>query len=196
MTEGWQTLSSREIYRNPWIRLREDDVVRPNGSRGIYGIVEMAPAVAVVPLTDDGRVHLVGQHRYATGVYSWEIVAGYTDAEEDVLESAKRELAEETGLRAARWTALGRTQLSNSVTDQWGHVYLAEGLEQGDHSPDETEELAQRVVAFDEALRMARDGEIDHAFSIVALFRAAGHLGGGAESRPLPHSPPENPHAT
>lgn len=178
MSGGWRTLASREIYRNPWIRLREDEVVRANGTHGVYGIVEMAPAVAVVALTDDLRVHLVGQYRYATDVYSWEIIAGYADDGEDLIESARRELEEEAGLRARSWSLLGRTQLSNSVTDQWGHIFLARDLEPCERRPDESEQFEHRVVPLDEALRMAHDGEIDHAFSVVGLFRAARLLGG------------------
>ena len=168
----WTVLETREAYRNAWIRVREDGVLRPNGTPGIYGVVECGLAVGVVPLGDDGRVHLVGQYRYPTGEYSWEVPTGTGDAVEGPLAAAKRELAEETGLRAARWTWLGRVQVSNSVTDQIGVLYLAEGLSAGEARPDETEDLAVRAMPFAEAVAMAASGEISDAFSALALLRA------------------------
>lgn len=174
----WTVLATHEVYRNAWIRVREDQVLRPNGTPGMYGVVECGLAVGVVPLGDDGRVHLVGQYRYPTGEYSWEVPTGTAnsanggDDTEGPLAAAKRELEEETGLRAARWTWLGRVQVSNSVTDQLGVLYLAEGLTAGEARPDETEELAVRAVPFDEAVAMAASGEISDAFSALALLRA------------------------
>jgi 8-oxo-dGTP pyrophosphatase MutT (NUDIX family) len=147
-------------------------VIRPDGNRGIYGVVEFAPAVAVVPLTADEQVYLVGQHRYATDCYSWEIVSGYADAAEDLAIAAKRELAEEVGLAARRWDSLGRCHISNSVTDQVGHIFLARDLQQGVATPDPTEALATTTVPLVEAMRMAQESEIVQAFSLVGLYRA------------------------
>ena len=168
----WTVLETREVYRNAWIRVREDQVLRPNGTPGIYGVVECGLAVGVVPLDAEGRVHLVGQYRYPTGEYSWEVPTGTGDGAEDPLEAAGRELEEETGLRAARWTSLGRVQVSNSVTDQLGVLYLAEELTAGAARPDETEDLVVRAVPFEDAVAMAASGEISDAFSALALLRA------------------------
>jgi 8-oxo-dGTP pyrophosphatase MutT (NUDIX family) len=168
--------SSREVYRNSWLRLREDQVLRPDGHPGLYGVVEMVDAVGVVALTGDEQVYLVGQHRYPTDHFGWEIVAGYGDPSEGPLASARRELREETGLSAADWTPLGVCHVSNSVTDQIGHLFLARDLSPGAAAPDETEELAIRTVPLAEAVRLAQSGRIVQAFSLVGLYRAWHHL--------------------
>jgi 8-oxo-dGTP pyrophosphatase MutT (NUDIX family) len=168
----WQITGTREVYKNPWIRVREDQVIRPNGSAGIYGVVELTPAVGVVAIDSAGRVLLVGQYRYTTDVYSWEVVTGYAGADEEPLLGAQRELREETGFAAARWTPLGICQISNSVTDQIGFLYLAEDLTAGPAAPDETEEIALRKVPLASALAMAQRSDIVQAFSLAGLYRA------------------------
>ncbi|MFI5267225.1 MAG: NUDIX domain-containing protein [Chloroflexota bacterium] len=169
----WQVLDSRAVYANPWITVREDRVIQPDGRPGIYGVVQCNPAVGVVALTAEGQVCLVGQYRYPLDEYSWEIVTGYSEPGEDVLAAAQRELREETGLTATRWTSLGRCHISNSVTDQVGYLYLAEGLEQGAAAPEPTEELSVKVVPLAEALALAQSSGIVQAFSLVGLYRAA-----------------------
>ena len=168
----WQVLGTRQVYANPWMRVREDQVLRPNGAPGIYGVVEFVPAVGVVALTADEQVYLVGQYRYPTDGYSWEIVTGYADPAEELVRSAQRELREEAGLSAGTWTSLGQCHISNSVTDQVGHLYLARELTVGEAQPDETEELSVRTVPLAQALAMAQASEIVQAFSLVGLYRA------------------------
>jgi 8-oxo-dGTP pyrophosphatase MutT (NUDIX family) len=168
----WQVTGTREVYRNPWLRLREDAVIRPNGTPGIYGVVEFAPAVGVVALTPDERVYLVGQYRYTVEEYSWEIVTGYSVPGEDLLVGAARELREEAGLTAGRWTPLGRCHISNSVTDQIGYLFLAQDLTEVMATPDDTEELAVATAPLEEALSRAQESEIVQAFSLVGLYRA------------------------
>lgn len=169
----WQCLDSREVYANPWIRVREDRVIQPDGRPGIYGVVECNPAVGVVAITPEGDVYLVGQYRYALDAYSWEIVTGYSEPGEDFLAAAQRELREETGLTASSWTSLGSCHISNSVTNQIGHLYLAQRLEQGVASPEPTEALSVKVVPLREAMVSAQSSEIVQAFSLVGLYRAA-----------------------
>src|SRR5205085_1690176 len=132
----WRVLGTRPIYENPWIRVREDRVIRPDGQPGIYSVVEFQPAVGIVALTENEQIYLVGQYRYPTETYSWEFVSGYCEPGEDLLEAAKRELREEAGLTATEWTALGHSEISNSSTDQVGYIYLARGLTAGEPHPD------------------------------------------------------------
>ena len=172
-SSAWKTVASREVYRNNWMRLREDSVIRPDSRPGVYGVVEMPPAVAIVAIDAAGGVTLVGQFRYPTRRFSWEIVTGSTATGETPLAAARRELKEETGILAAQWTSIGECEVSNGVTDQIGHIFLAEDLQFGGASPDSTEILTTRQVPLAEALRLAHSGQIAQALSIVALFRAS-----------------------
>ena len=127
----WRRHSRTTAYRNPWIEVHHDEVDRPDGSPGIYGVVHFEnAAVGVVAVDDDGRILLVGQHRYPLDEYSWEIPEGGA-APEAMLEGARRELREETGYEAETWRQLCRLSLSNSVTDERGALYLATGLRAG-----------------------------------------------------------------
>ena len=166
----WRTLSTREVYDNDWINVREDKVMRPDGAPGIYGVVHYKnTAVGVLPIEDDS-IYLVGQYRYALNQYSWEIPEGGCPQGEDVLYAAQRELEEETGLRAASWELMGRAHLSNSVSDELAIWFLATGLTQGEHHPEGTEQLNVRRVRLGEALEMALAGEITDALSLLALM--------------------------
>jgi len=167
----WQTLGSREVYDNPWIRVREDAVVRPDGERGIYGVVHYKNLAVGVLAVEGEFVYLVGQYRYPLEKYSWEIPEGGCPEGEDPLDAARRELEEETGLRADRWEKMGEADLSNSVSDEHALWYLASGLTQGRHNPDGTEQLQVRRVPFGRALEMALRGEITDALSLLALMQ-------------------------
>jgi len=170
----WIRKSSRSIYRNPWIHVREDQVVRPNGEDGIYGVVEYANiAIGVVAVDEKDRVVLVGQHRYPLNYYSWEIPEGGCPKNSDTPEqAAARELREETGLEAKRWNYLGCFALSNSVNDEVAHLFLARDLTQGEASPEPTEVLQVKWISLEEACRQVLEGEITESISIAALPRA------------------------
>ena len=176
MENPWKRLSSREIYKNPWIRLREDRVIAPTGREGIYGVVETHPAIAVVPLTSDLQTYIVGQYRYTLDVYSWEVPEGGGADGEDPLEGAKRELLEETGLRASKWTFLGNLYTSNSFTDEVGYVYVAEDLNEGLAEPDHTEDLVVKKIPFREAWEMVLREEIKDALAVISLMRVYFYL--------------------
>ncbi len=170
----WRTLASRVVYENAWIKVREDRVVRPDGEEGIYGVVDTCVATGVVALTDDDRVYLVGQWRYAFDAYSWEIPEGGAERDEAPLDAARRELEEEAGVVAEHWESLGSPfHLSNSFSSEVGHLFLARGLSKTATNWDPTEQLAVKTVPFDEALAMVDDGTITDAVTIVALLRAA-----------------------
>jgi len=170
----WIRRSRLVAYDNPWITVWHDEVARPDGSPGVYGVVHFANrAVGAVILDDDDRVLLVGQHRYPLDRYSWEIPEGGVPAGEDVLDGARRELREETGIEADGWRELVRFDLSNSISDESGVVFAARFVARGVASPDPTEELAIRWIAFDEALAMVRDGGITDALTIMGVQAVA-----------------------
>jgi 8-oxo-dGTP pyrophosphatase MutT (NUDIX family) len=167
----WETVSTRVVYDNPWIKVREDEVVRPDGRPGIYGVVHFKNVAVGVLAVEAGEVYLVGQYRYTLERYSWEIVEGGCAEGEDVLDAARRELEEEAGLRARNWVRMGEAHLSNSVSDELAVWYLATGLEECERRPEGTERLQVRRVPVEEALRMALAGEITDALSMLALMQ-------------------------
>jgi 8-oxo-dGTP pyrophosphatase MutT (NUDIX family) len=170
----WTTTESQVVYENPWIRVREDRVVRPDGQPGIYGVVHFKNrAVGVLPVETDGSVWLVGQHRYPLDQYSWEIPEGGCPEGEDTEACALRELQEETGLSAGRLEPILTTHLSNSVSDEWGVIYRATDLVPGPSEPEGSESLLVRRVAFSEALALVRRGEITDSLSVMALLHEA-----------------------
>jgi len=170
----WTRRTRRVAYENPWITIWHDEVIRPDGEAGIYGVVHFANlAVGVLALDEAGRVLLVGQHRYALDQYSWEIPEGGVPAGESALEGARRELREETGIEATDWIEMSHSHLSNSVSDEEAVIFLATGLTRGQASPDGTEALVPRWLPFDEVLAMTIDGRITDALTILAVHRAA-----------------------
>ncbi|MDX6693738.1 MAG: hypothetical protein QOF02_1341 [Blastocatellia bacterium] len=166
----WTTLASSEVYDNPWIRVREDKVVRPDGEQGIYGVVHYKNVAIGILAVEDDHFYLVGQYRYPLDKYSWEIPEGGCPEGEDLLSAAQRELAEETGLRAENWQLLGEAHLSNSVSDEYAVWFLATSLTQGEHHPEGTEQLNVRRVSSKEVLRMIATGEITDALSLLAIM--------------------------
>jgi 8-oxo-dGTP pyrophosphatase MutT (NUDIX family) len=170
----WRRRSRRVAYENDWISVWHDEVDRPDGSPGIYGVVHFANlAVGVVVLDDEDRVLLVGQHRYSLDSYSWEIPEGGVPPGESAIDGARRELREETGVEADGWRELVRLHLSNSISDEAGVVFAARASRHGAASPDPTEDLTARWVPFDAALTMMRMGEITDALSIIGLQAVA-----------------------
>ncbi len=168
----WRVLSSQKIYDNNWISLTEHQVINPSGGAGIYGEVHFKNlAIGILPIDEEGNTWLVGQYRFPTKTYSWEIIEGGGPIADDPIESAKRELAEESGLIAQKFTELQRMHLSNSVSDELAIIYLAQGLTQGESSPEETEQLTIKKLPFENAYQMVLSGEITDSISIAAILK-------------------------
>ena len=166
----WQIISEKEVYDNKWINVTEYDVINPSGGKGIYGKVHFKNiAIGIIVLDDELNTYLVGQYRFATNEYSWEIPEGGGALNADPLESAKRELLEETGLVAKEWEPILKLHLSNSVSDEYSIIYLARQLEQHTAMPEETEQLIIKKIPFEEAWKMVEDGLITDAMSVAAF---------------------------
>ena len=169
----WTFLATSTAFENPWLRLEEQHVIDPVGARQVYGIVRFKKlAVGVLPIADDGMVHLVGQWRVPLGRYSWEMPEGGCEPGEDPLDCARRELEEEAGVRALRLRPIVKMDLSNSVTDEQAICYLATGLSPGVHAPEPVEVLRNRVARFGEVLADVTAGRITDAMTVAAVLRA------------------------
>jgi 8-oxo-dGTP pyrophosphatase MutT (NUDIX family) len=169
----WQTISVKEIYENPWIKLDEHQVINPGGGKGIYGKVHFKnQAIGIIPLDGELNIWLVGQHRYTLNEWSWEIPEGGGSLDTDILTSAKRELKEETGIMASQWTQIAKVHLSNSVSDEVGFVFLAENLEAGIQQREETEaDMQLKKIPLREAIEMVNNGEITDSLSMIGLLK-------------------------
>lgn len=168
----WRVTSETIAYDNPWITLTEYQTIAPTGRPALYGKVGFKNrAIGIVPLHADGTVTLVGQHRFPHGNYSWEIPEGGAPLDEDPLDGARRELAEEVGLEAADWRLILTMELSNSITDELCHGYLALDLTPTGTAPDETEDLATVRVPFGEALDAAVSGHMPDSLTVALLLR-------------------------
>jgi 8-oxo-dGTP pyrophosphatase MutT (NUDIX family) len=171
MKNPWKILASQEVYNNPWIRVTEHQVLNPAGGPGIYGVVHFHNlAIGVVPY-QDGKIWMVGQYRFPMEAFSWEIPEGGGTIGIDPLDSAKRELKEETGLHAAHYEVLLEMDLSNSVSDERGIVYLATGLVEGEASPEETEELHIRQMTLAEAYALVEQRVIRDSLTVAAIYK-------------------------
>ena len=168
----WKILKEKPLYDNPWISLTEFDVLNPAGGKGIYGKVHFKNhAIGIIPLDEDLNTYLVGQFRFSLNKYSWEIPEGGGPLGVDILESAKRELKEETGLVAEEWTRISTFYLSNSVTDESGCIFLARKLKQEEAMPEETEQLVVKKVPFEEAYQMVESGIITDSIAVNAILK-------------------------
>lgn len=167
----WQVLASRLAYDNPWMSVTDHDVIRPDGKPGRYGVMTPANyAIIILPVHEDGTITMVGQHRFATDRYEWELPEGGGPKADAPLDSAKRELREETGLTAARWQETFRADLSNSITDETGFGFIAWDLTQGEAEPDGTEIIETRRLPFLEAVDRAAAGEFRDMPTVAMLM--------------------------
>lgn len=170
--KDWKTLNVETVYSNDWIIVEHHDVINPSGNKGIYGKVCFKnKAIGIIPLDDNMNTWLIGQYRYTLDEYSWEIPMGGGAMNEDIMDAAKRELKEETGISANQWTQLMKIHTSNCVTDEVGYVYIARDLSYGSTNFDETENLKIRKLPLADAIQMILNGEITDSISIAGLLR-------------------------
>jgi len=167
---NWKIKQSYLKYENPWIRVTEHQVQNPSGNPGIYGEVHFKNiAIGILPIDDNGNLYLVNQFRFVLNQESLEIPEGGGLLNIDPLVSAKRELKEETGLEASKWTKLLELHLSNSVSDEKAIVYLAKDLTQGEMELEETEDISVTKVSLIEAYRLVSEHKITDAISVAAI---------------------------
>lgn len=174
----WKTLSVKKIFDSNWIELELHDVINPSGNKGMYNVVKFKHlAIGILPIDENGFTYLVGQWRYPLNQYSWEIPEGGGKKDTTPLESAKRELLEETGLVAHHYEELLRLHTSNSVTDELAIVFLATQLKQETPMPEETEDITIKKVHLKDALQMVMNNEITDSISVAAILKASLKMG-------------------
>jgi len=173
----WRIIKSRTVYKNPWISVREDGVIRPDGKHGIYGVVTILSGVGVVPVDDKKNIYLTKEFHYAVGRVTIEAVSGGMEGGESKLKTAQRELEEELGFQAKKWTYLGKLYPLTSVISMENHLYLAQGLVKSSARPEGTEKIELVKIPFRRALQWVKSGKISDATTIVAILKSAEYLG-------------------
>jgi 8-oxo-dGTP pyrophosphatase MutT (NUDIX family) len=171
-TNPFKLLTSTNVYKNPWISVREDRVTRPGGKEGIFGVIEMIAGSSILPMDDEGNVLLVKEYKYAVQRDTVEVISGGIDKTETALEAAKRELLEEVGVEAKEWIELGSVDPFTTVVSSPNYLFLAKGLDHFEANPDEGETLERIKMPFSQALAMVQSGEITHAASCVLILKA------------------------
>jgi len=168
----WKKISSEVKYENPWISLTEYKVITPAGTNGIYGKVHFKNiAIGVIAIDSEDNTYLVGQYRFPLDLYSWEIPEGGCPEGTDWLVAAKRELKEETGFEAGKWTEILQMHVSNSVSDEFSVVYVAQDLVAGEAEPEDTEDLNIMKLPFKEAVDWVMQGKITDSISVAAILK-------------------------
>ena len=168
----WTTLTSTEVYESPWIRVKKHDVLNPSGNPGTYSVVHFKNlAIGVVVLDNENNTWLVGQYRYPLNQYTWEIPEGGGNPDVEPLHSAQRELLEETGITAARWTKIQEMHLSNSATDEFCILFLAQELSFGTAEPEDTEDLRVLKLPFEDAYQLVCTGQLTDSLTVTGILK-------------------------
>ena len=172
----YQVISTRDVYHNRWIRVREDKVIHPGGQEGVFGVVEMKAGSSVLALTENDEVYLVSEYKYGIGRDSVELMSGGLEEAETPIEAAKRELKEELGLEATEWIELGVVDPFTTIIHSPNYLFLALGVKEGSNSPDEGEILKLMKVPLPRAIEMVMNSMITHSASCVLILKAAKYL--------------------
>ena len=171
--DPWRVRSIKRAYETQWFAVDDFDVITPAGKPGFYGVIKVRrPAVGVLPIEDDGSVHMVGQWRFPLKRYSWEMPEGGAEPDEATDACARRELEEEAGVKAGRLTEILRMDMSNSLTDERAVIYLATELTPGQAQPEDVEVLRRLRAPFKEVLARVIDGRITDSMTVAAMLRA------------------------
>lgn len=169
----WTLLNKQTTYESPWISVSHHNVLNPAQKPGTYSVVHFKKlAIGVLPLDENYNTWIVGQYRYPLNTYTWEIPEGGGDLNVDPIESGKRELLEECGITANKWTFIQNMQLSNSATDELAYLYIAQDLSFTQSQPDDEEELEVKKIPFDELYKMVLSGEILDSLTVTAVLKA------------------------
>lgn len=173
-TNPWKTLAQSSAFRNPWLSLRKDDVLRPNGTKGEYSFLELNGYCGILPIDEAGAIYMVGQYRYPTNTYSWEIPIGGIEENEAPLTAAKRELQEELGITAGVWEPIfSGVQGAAGYSNERFYGFCARSLEFGDHRPDETEVLERARIPLSVAVDAVTTGEISELRTVALILAVA-----------------------
>lgn len=168
----WNIISSEIKYDNPWIRVREHQVINPSGNEGIYGVVEFKnKAIAIIPIDEHGNTWIVGQYRFPMNTYEWEIPEGGSPQNELPEVTAARELLEETGIEANTFILVGEFQLSNSTTNEIAYAYVARDLKVGENNPDADEVLQVKKLPFSTLVDLVMEGKIRDCLSVATILK-------------------------
>jgi ADP-ribose pyrophosphatase len=171
--EPWRTRSTRPVYENRWIRVREDVALLPDGGTTLYGVVECAECVGVLPFVDPDTVLLVGQYRYVAQDFYWEMPTGGMHPGESPEAAVQRELAEEAGREAGALVKVCDFHTSKSILRETAHLYIARDLRPATRLPDSTEFIERREFPFAEVLHMVDTGLIKDSMTVIAVLHAA-----------------------
>ncbi|MFN0054291.1 MAG: NUDIX domain-containing protein [Planctomycetales bacterium] len=172
----WTILESQSVYRDSWIELRRDEVVRPDGQPGTHVVVFLRRGVSVLLLDDEGSVYLTDEFHYGVGRNTLEVVSGGREGDEDPLLCAQREAEEELGISARQWISLGSVDALTTILNSPAQLYLARGLTFGDSRPEGTEQIRCVKVPLTEAVEMVMDGRITHGASCVLILKTKLYL--------------------
>lgn len=177
MKNPFKTLSSKIVYQNPWIRVREDAIIRPDGSEGIYGVIESHDSVMVGAVNEENEVYIIHSYSYPAQKWHWELPAGSSDGE-DILLASKRELAEETGIVAANWQQLGVTRVADGLMTEKMATLVATDLTFGDKLVSDDEGLIDdgKFASLEEIHQLINSGEMDEGQTITSLYFIEGWI--------------------
>jgi ADP-ribose pyrophosphatase len=168
----WTIKTSKVVYQNPWIKVTEDQVIRPDGKDGIFGVVEMKAGSSILPIDDEGNVYLTKEYHYAVENDNLEVISGGIDEGENHLEAAKRELLEEAGITAKEWIELGVLDPFTTVIKSSDYMFIAKGLQFQEQRLEGTEQLEIIKIPYNEALKLVKENKITHGASVVLILRA------------------------